>query len=555
MKRVKMSESNQSTVKYGREIRRKMLDGVNKLADAVQVTLGPKGRNVCIQKTFGSPLVTKDGVSVAKEIDLEDPWENMGARLVREVSSKTSDDAGDGTTTATVLARFLYAEGQRLVEAGIAPISLKRGMDKALAHVLDEVVGMSLPVKDRSHIENIATISANGDREVGRVISEAVAKVGKDGVVNIEDGKSTRTVLETTDGMRLDRGWLSNHYRTGEVSTTLTNPLVFVTDQPISAMRPMLGLLNQLVELKKPVLWIAPDFGGEAVPLLLQNFLQGTLQSMPVKAPGFGAQQTELLKDIAALTGATFFTKELGMKFDEATLEHFGTAATVTVTDKHTTIVDGGGSEEVVDQRVSQIRAEIARTGSEYDRERLQDRLGKLLGGICVIKVGASTELELKEIKARMEDALFATKAAIEEGIVPGGGTALVRAGKHVQESLKELDQPSEEYSEFPLNSDEKAGFNLVLKACNEPLQAIVRNAGGNPSRFLDKVLYEEDDFTGLDAQSMVVCNLLEAGVIDPVKVVRCALTNAVSVVGTLLTTEAAIRRPEKAQVGPGDLG
>jgi len=553
-----MSDSNQLTIKFGRDIRRKMLTGVNKLADAVEVTLGPKGRNVCLQKQFGPPLITKDGVSVAKEIELEDPWENLGARLVREVSSKTSDDAGDGTTTATVLARFLYSEGQKLVEAGLAPVFLKRGMDKALEYIVQEVGMMSLPVKERQHIENVATLSANGDRSVGGIIAEAVAKVGKDGVINIEDGKSTRTLLETTEGMRLDRGWLSSNYRTDAESNSciVENVLVFVTDQPINAVRPMLNLLNALVETGRPVVWFAPDFGGEAVPLFMQNFIQGTLRSVPIKAPGFGVAQVEMLKDIAALTGATFFTKELGMKFEDATLEDFGSARSVVVTDKFTTIVDAGGPQEGVDARIRQIRGEISRAGSEYDRDKLQDRLGKLLGGICVIKVGAATELDLKEIKARMEDALFATKAAIEEGVVPGGGTALIRATLRVRDFLNNYtDYHAEDIPPLPENNDEQTGFDLVLRACEQPLRTIVKNAGASGDRWVDYVRDAENDFTGLDAQTMKGCNLVEAGVLDPVKVVRCALTNAVSVVGTLLTTEAAIRRPAKVELNPGELG
>ena len=543
-------------LKYGSEIRKKMLDGVNQLADTVVVTLGPKGRNVCIEKSFGSPLITKDGVSVAKEIELEDPWENIGARLVREVSSKTSEDAGDGTTTATALARYLYAEGLKLVEAGIAPVPLKRGMDKALAYVVDEIRELSKPVESQADIENIATVSANGDTGIGKIVAEAVAKVGKDGVVNIEEGKTTHTEIEATDGLQFDRGWLNSHFMMNPEAqeTVLENPYIFVTDRPISAMRPMVKLLEQIAQQHRSVLWIAPDFDGEALPFMAQNLSMGVLISVPVKAPGFGSNQSEMLKDICALTGAKFISKELAMTHEQVTVEDLGTARSVRITAKTTTIVDGNGSEDEVATRVAQIRGEIDRTGSEFDREKLRDRLGKLQGGICVIKVGASSELALKEIKARMEDALYATKASVEEGVVPGGGVALIRAGKHVLETLELLKETQNNSLNvdlpFPVpkaqDHEEWSGFNLVLRSCEQPFRQILRNGGYGSSIHVERVLASDDDFYGVDARTLKYSNFYETGIIDPAKVVRCALTNAVSVVGTLLTTECAIRPNDK---------
>jgi chaperonin GroEL len=543
-------------IKHGTDIRKKLLDGVNKLADAVQVTLGPRGRNVALEKAFGPPLVTKDGVSVAKEIELHDPWENMGARLVREVSSKTSDDAGDGTTTATVLARYLYVHGMRLITAGFAPINLKRGMDKAVALVVDEVESISTPVSDPVAIESVATISANGDTSIGKVIAEAVSKVGKDGIVHIEEGKSTHTVLEATDGMRIDRGWISPLFKMSDEAnnSTLHDAYVFVTDMNLSVIRPFVPALEQIVREGRPILWIAPDFDGEALQSLCQNFAQKSLISQLVKAPGFGVNQVEVLKDIAILTGATFVTKELGMTHRDVTLEMFGRAKTVTVTDKHTTIVDGGGSSEDVEARIDQLKGQIARTGSEFDREKIQERLGKLLGGICAIKVGAHSELALKEMKARMEDALYATKAAIDSGIVPGGGTTLIRAAVRVEELLKNALQSTDgPLLGFPEGDEELAGFRLVLKACEEPFRAIVENGGQRADRFIDRVREQSEDEMGLDGRTMQFVNLREAGVFDPTKVVVATITNAVSVTGTMLTTEAAIHKPAKEQPGSHD--
>jgi chaperonin GroEL len=561
-------------VSYGTEIRKSLLAGVNKLADAVVVTLGPSGRNVCLEKAFGAPLITKDGVSVAKEIELEDRWENMGARLVRGVASKTSDDVGDGTTTSTAIARSIYVQGMRLLEAKFAPVSLKRGMDKAMTLLVDDLYGQSFPVTAQADIEGVATLAANGDAEVGKVIAEAVSKVGKDGVVNIEEGKSTRIVLEATDGMKLDRGWLDNLFATDpeNLRTVLEDPFIFVTDMPMGPIRPMLPVLEKLVTLGASVLWIAPDFEGEARAALIQNFLAKTLCSVLVKAPGFGYQQTEILKDIAAMTGATFVTKEQGMTFRDITPEMFGRARNVTITAQSTTIVDGAGPSENVEARIEQIRGQIGRTDSEFDREKLQDRLGKLLGGVCSIKVGADSELALKEIKARMEDALYATRAAIDEGLVPGGGTALARAVWAVASKYQVLSKsvrfPSLNLTElvpasfdptsivtegeiadpihWPVNHEEAAGFKLVLDACFEPFRVILTNRGvKNPDRYLD-LIQDADRFTGVDARTLEVGDLKSKGILDPTKVTVAALTNAVSVVGTMLTTEAAIYPPEK---------
>jgi chaperonin GroEL len=539
--------------KFGKDAREAMLVGVDKLADAVAVTLGPKGRNVCLQKAFGSPLVTKDGVSVAKEVELADPWENMGARLVREAASKTSDDAGDGTTTATVLARHVFREGNKLVAAGFAPVPLKRGMDKAVAMLVTQIIGLSLPVKDAQQIENVATISANGDRGVGRIIAEAVAKVGKDGVVNIEEGRTAATVIEATDGMKIDRGWVTAHLcmDEGASESVLHDAYVLVTDHTVSAVRPLVEMLEAIMKERKPLFILAPDFGGEAIPTFVQNLKQGSFVAQLVKAPGFGDNQRNILQDVATLTGATFVTKETGMTLNEGvTLDMLGKAGRIRVTSKDTIITDGGGDPAEIDSRIEALKAEIARTGSEYDADKLRERLGKLLGGVCVIRVGATTETEMKELKARMEDALYATKASIDEGVVCGGGTALVRAAQLVESLIDEykdnvLDADLDP-SEIPQTDEEWAGFRLVLRACEAPMHQIIRNAGKSASIYIDRLRGIEDEMVGLDANDLEFKNLLEAGILDPVKVVRSALTNAVSVASTMLTTEAMTRKPEK---------
>jgi chaperonin GroEL len=554
-------------IKKGMDARKAFLSGVNQLADTVVVTLGPRGRNVCLEKSFGAPLITKDGVSVAKEIELPDRWENMGARMVREVASKTSDDAGDGTTTAVVLARAMLVESLRLVAAGMAPITIKRGMDKALAWIEQGIYDQSYPVQSQADIEGVATLSANGDSRVGKVIAEAVAKVGKDGVINIEEGRGMDITLEATDGLKIDRGWISPEFKMDPESgcSLLENPYIFVTDLNMSVIRPLLPCLETIVKEDRPVLWIAPDFEGEALATLCQNFGAKTLISQLVKAPAFGAQQTELLKDIATLTGATFVTKQLGMNHHEVTLEMFGTARTVTVTDKATTIVDGGGTVEAIDARIAQIKSEIERTGSEFDREKLQDRLGKLLGGVCSVKVGAASELELKEIKARMEDALYATRAALEEGLVSGGGMCLVRASREAARALESADhtipmpdrEPVAPRHPLPEDEEERAGWRLVLEACLEPFNALLLNAGvKNPYRFLDQIEYADamedpakDEFLGVDVRTLELVNLKSAGILDPTTVVRSAISNAVSLVGTMVTTETASYKKPKQEL------
>lgn len=535
-------------IKYGTDARKRLLDGVAKLAETVAVTLGPKGRNVCLEKAFGSPLVTKDGVSVAKEIELADEWENIGARLVREAASKTSEDAGDGTTTATVLAHFMFREGMKLVAAGMAPVNLKRGMDKACEDVTAAVIGLSLPVKGQEHIENVATVSANGDRELGKTIAEAVAKVGRDGVVNIEEGRGVAIEVDAVDGMQLDRGWAHMEFSNGQNEVVLDNPVILVTDFKVSAVRPLLPLIEAVVQAERPFIIIAPDFDGEALPTFIVNMKQGRLQAMLIKAPGFGNRQRDILEDIAILVGAEFVSKEKGMTFEgcfskesssEEHLRYVGTAGRVRVTAKTTTILDGAGDEDILDARIEQLRQEASRTGSEYDADKLRERLGKLQAGVCVIKVGAPSEVAMKELKARMEDALYATRASIDEGVVVGGGTALIRGAQRATRT------------EFA-SDDERHGYKLVLRACEEPLRRIVENGGESGAVWASKVKEADDPFVGVDARDMVLTNLLEAGVIDPLKVVRCALANAVSVASTMLTTETIIVKPSPTK--PGDV-
>lgn len=541
-------------IKYGTDARKRMLRGINKLADAVAVTLGPRGRNVGMDKAFGSPVVTKDGVSVAKEVDLHDPWEDMGSRLVKEVASKTSEDAGDGTTTATILARYLANHGVKLVEASLPPVEVKRGMDKAVQMLIEQVIGLSLPVKEQAHIENVATISANGDRNIGRVVADAVAKVGRDGVVNIEEGKTMETVVEATDGLQFDRGWANPVFciNTETQSSVLENPFILVTDINLSNIRPMIPVIEWILKQERSLLVIAPDFTGDFLPTLAVNLSQNKFKSVLVKAPAFGMQQVEMLRDIATLTGATMLSKDMGMNLESLTGDMLGTARTVTVKATTTTIVDGGGSAEAVNGRIQQLKTEIERSGSEYDKDKLRERMGKLLGGVCVIKVGAASELAMKELKARMEDALYATKASIDEGVVPGGGLTYLRAAQRVNEILdaaKRGEIPDTNF-DLPINDTEWAGFNLVLQACEEPLRLIVSNAGKVGEVFVEKVKEFEDDYVGVDATDLQFKHLPENGIIDPTKVVRCALANAVSVVGTVLLTEAVIRKP-KAK--PGD--
>lgn len=534
-------------IQYGKDARKGMLRGVVKLADAVAVTLGPRGRNVCLEKKFGAPLVTKDGVSVAKEIDLDDPLEDMGARLVREVASKTSDDAGDGTTTSVVLASKLLVDGMKLVEAGLAPIGLKRGMDKAVELLVDQIIGISFPVRSQEQVENVATISANGDRVIGKIVADAVGRVGKDGVVNIEEGKNTETLVETTDGMKFDRGWASPYFCTDETQqqTVLENTYVLVTDRKIGAVRPLLPILEKLVQERRDLLILAADFEGECIPTFVQNLKQGSLRGICVKAPGFGDRQSEILHDIAVLTGATFISSQLGMAFENATVEDLGKVGYAKITQKDTLLTDGAGSQDLINERIDQIKAQIDRSGSEYDADKLRERMGRLLGGICVIKVGAHSELAMKELKARMEDALHATRVSVDEGVVPGGGLALLRAADRVRELVRGAEEGDGSNHPLPSGDDERSGFNLVLEACDEPMRRIVQNAGKNGEIFVERVRIagSSDEFTGVDASDLTLKNMLDAGIIDPTKVVRSALQNAVSVVGTLLTTECAIRK------------
>jgi chaperonin GroEL len=531
-------------IKYGVEARQGMLRGINKLADAVVVTLGPKGRNVCLEKAFGSPFITKDGVSVAKEIELEDPFENIGCRLIREAASKTSEDAGDGTTTSTLLARFMVVQGVKQIAADFSPVAYKRGMDKAAALLVDAIVSGSIPVKTQQDIESVATISANGDRVIAKVIADAVAKVGRDGVVNIEEGKGMETRVEATDGMKLDRGWVNSSFCFDEArqESVMRDAYVLVTDHVVSSVRPFLAILEELVKNPESSLVVlAPDFQGDAIATFHHNLKQ--LKAQLIRGPGYGATQHDLLEDIAVLTGALFVSKTMGMELDSVTLEHLGRIGSVRVTAKDTLLIDGAGDQVNVDARVAQIKTAIERSGSEYDRDKLRERMSKLLGGVCVIRVGAVSELAMKETKSRMEDALYATKASIDEGIVPGGGLAYLRAAQAVRSGLQSNDEDGLfEAHELPQGVDEEAGFAMVLQACNEPLRQIAQNAGLVGDLYVAKVL-ESDEHVGFDASDMTMKNLLEAGVVDPTKVVRSALTNAVSVAGTLLTTEAIIHK------------
>jgi len=534
------------STKYGSDIRKALLSGVNQLADAVVVTLGPRGRNVCMEKAFGGPLITKDGVSVAKEIELSDPWENMGAKLVKEVASKTSDDAGDGTTTATILARFLANEGHKLLVAGMPPVAMKRGMDKAVSMLTDQIIGLSLPIKSQADIENVATISANGDREIGKIIADAVAKVGKDGIVNIEEGRSGVTVVEATDGMKLERGWVTAELCVDGPAqeTVFHNPFILVTDMTFSGVRQILPIMEQLVKDRGSFVIIAADFAGDAVPTFVMNLKNETLMSCLVKAPGFGIQQDAILKDIAVLTGATLITKSLGMNFEGITMDMLGRAGRIRINGKDTIITDGGGSEEALQERITQLRGEIDRTGSEYDSDKIRERLGKLMGGVCVVKVGAPTETAMKELKARMEDALYATKASIDEGVVPGGGTTYIRAAQRVEYLLDDpTDLDEETQANLPVGDIETFGFKLVLRACEEPLRLIMQNARVSGDVWVERVKAVEDEFVGVDAMSLKLVNMFDAGILDPVKVSRSALANAVSIASTLLTTECGIHK------------
>jgi chaperonin GroEL len=524
----------------GEQSRQAILQGVNTLADAVKVTLGPKGRNVVIDKKYGSPTITKDGVTVAKEIELQDKLENTGAQMVREVASKTNDVAGDGTTTATVFAQAIFREGLRLVAAGANPMALKRGIDKATAAAVDELKKTATPVKGEATAQ-VGTISANGDRTIGDLIAEAMTKVGKDGVITVEESKTMHTELEVVEGMQFDRGYLSPYFVTDpeRMECVLEDCLVLTHEKKISTMKDLLPLLEQVAKQGKPLLIVAEDVEGEALATLVVNRLRGTLQVCAVKAPAFGDRRKAMLEDIAVLTGGRAITEDLGMKLDNLRLEDLGRAKRVVVDKDNTTIVEGAGKKAEIHGRVASIRRQIEETTSDYDREKMQERLAKLVGGVAVIKVGAATETELKEKKARVEDAMHATKAAVEEGIVPGGGVAFIRAQKAVGK-LKFEDE------------DEQAGANIVKRALEEPLRMIAQNAGNEGSIVVEKVRDDGNVNFGFNAATGRYEDLLQSGVIDPVKVSRTALQNAASVAGLMLTTEAVVSElPEKKAAAP----
>jgi chaperonin GroEL len=519
---------------YGENSRQAILRGVNQLADAVKVTLGPKGRNVVLEKKFGGPTITKDGVTVAKEVELKDQLENMGAQMVREVASKTSDIAGDGTTTATILAQAIFREGVKSVAAGANPMALKRGVEKAVETVVDEVKKFSKPVSGDA-IAQVGTISANGDSTIGNIIAEAMQKVGKDGVITVEESKTMSTELQTVDGMQFDRGYLSPYFISDpdRMEAVLEDPYILIHEKKISNMKDLLPLLEQIARSGKPLLVIAEEVDGEALATLVVNKLRGTLNACAVKAPGFGDRRKAMLEDIAILTGGKALMEETGIKLEGVRLEDLGRAKRVTVDKDNTTIVDGAGQQKTIEGRIKQLRAQIEETTSDYDREKLQERLAKLAGGVAVIKVGAATETEMKEKKARVEDALHATRAAVEEGIVPGGGVALLRAGKTLHNLKAE--------------GDEQIGIDIIRKATEEPLRQIAGNAGYEGAIIIEKVRSNNDSNYGFNAATGQFEDLVKSGVIDPTKVTRSALQHAASISALMLTTEAMIAEvPEK---------
>ena len=521
-------------IKYYNEAREKIMEGVDTLANAVKVTLGPKGRNVVIDKAFGPPTVTKDGVTVAKEIELEDKFVNMGAQMVKEVASKTSDVAGDGTTTATILAQAIYREGSKLVAAGHNPMGLKRGIEKAVIQAVEALKSMSKPTKDQKEIAQVGTISANNDADIGNIIAEAMNKVGKEGVITVEEAKSMETTLEVVEGMQFDRGYVSPYFVTDpeKMVAELEDPLILCYEKKISGMKDLLPVLEQMVRMNRPMLIIAEDVEGEALATLVVNRLRGTLKVAAVKAPGFGDRRKAMLQDIAILTGGQMISEDIGVKLESVTVNDLGTAKRVVLEKDTTTLVDGGGERSAIEGRVKQIRAQIDETTSDYDREKLQERLAKLVGGVAVIRVGAATETEMKEKKARVEDALNATRAAVEEGIVPGGGVALLRCQKAL-ESMQ-------------LTGEEKFGKAIVKRALEEPIRQIANNAGHEGSVVVEHVKQSEGSF-GFNAETEQYEDLIAAGVIDPTKVVRFALQNAASVSALMLTTEAMVaEKPEK---------
>jgi len=527
-------------VRFSQEAREKILKGVNVLADAVTVTLGPKGRNVVLEKSFGAPTVTKDGVTVAKEVELEDRFENMGAQMVKEVASKTSDVAGDGTTTATVLARAIYTEGIKMVAAGHDPMSLKRGIERAVESVVAELKSMSKPTKDRKEIAQVGTISANNDSSIGEIIAEAMEKVGKEGVITVEEAKGLETTLEVVEGMQFDRGYLSPYFVTDpeRMEAKIEDAYILINEKKISSMKDLLPILETIAKAGKPFLLIAEDVEGEALATLVVNKIRGTLACIAVKAPGFGDRRKAMLEDIATLTGGRVIAEELGIKLESVTLQDLGRAKRLVVDKDNTTIIDGAGKKSDIEGRIKQIRAQIEETTSDYDREKLQERLAKLVGGVAVVRVGAATEIELKEKKARVEDALHATRAAVEEGVVPGGGVALIRA-------LSALEN-------MRAGEDEKVGIQIIRKSLEEPARWIAQNAGWEGSVVVDKVKNNKGSF-GFNAASEEFEDLMKAGIIDPTKVVRSALQNAASVASLLLTTECMIaEKPDEKQGAPG---
>jgi chaperonin GroEL len=525
---------------YNEEARHALMRGVNKLADAVRVTLGPKGRNVVIDKKFGAPTITKDGVTVAKEIDVPDPIENLGSRMVREVASKTSDVAGDGTTTATVLAQAIIREGAKNVAAGANPMGLKRGIEKAVERMVTDLKGLSQPVKG-DMIAQVGTISANTDATIGKIIAEAMDKVGKDGVITVEEAKTMETSLEVVEGMQFDRGYLSPYFVTDpeRMECVLEDPLILIHEKKISAMKDLLPILEKIAQSGKALLVIAEDLEGEALATLVVNKLRGTLKVAGVKAPGYGDRRKAMLEDIAILTNGRAITEDLGLKLENLKIEDLGTAKRVVIDKDNTTIIEGAGTKKAIEGRVKQIRTQIEETTSDYDREKLQERLAKLVGGVAVIKVGAATETEMKEKKARVEDAMHATKAAVEEGIVPGGGVALLRASAILESVAKDTS----------LDHDERLGIEIVRKAAEEPTRWIAQNAGLEGSIVVAKIKESTDKHWGFNAQTEAYEDLVKAGVIDPTKVVRTALTNAASIAALLLTTEALVSEiPEKKE-------
>ena len=526
---------------FSEDARSHILKGVNTLANAVKVTLGPKGRNVVIDKSFGSPLITKDGVTVAKEIELENKFENMGAQMVKEVASKTNDEAGDGTTTATVLAQAIYREGSKLVSAGHNPMSIKRGIDKAVGMIIEDLKNMAKPVKGTNEVAQVGAISANNDKEIGTMLANAMDKVGREGVITIEDSKTAKTEVTTVEGMQFDRGYLSPYFVTNaeKMEAVLENAYVLIYDKKISSMKDMITVLEAVAKQGRPLLIIAEDVDGEALATLVVNKLRGTLQVCAVKAPGFGDRRKAMLEDIAILTAGQVISEELGMKLEQTTATELGIAKRVVIDKDNTTIIDGSGKKATITARVNQIKAQIEETTSDYDKEKLKERLAKLAGGVAVIHVGGGSEVEMKEKKARVEDALNATRAAVEEGIVAGGGTALLRAAQQITKA---------KFSE-----EERFGANIIKRACEEPVRQIAINAGLDGAIVVDRILQEKATSWGYNAYSDEYTDLIKDGVIDPVKVVRCALTNAASVASLMLTTETMIAdAPKKDSAGGG---